>query len=90
MNTNHCLSRQELWRKNNYTSRSVSLDEDDSDEGEGDEGVEYEDIRYVSGNVTQPLCTEPGDAVIVHCVGTLYNRSIYTCIYMYIDLGIYL
>ena len=58
--------RLEMWKKNNYISLSLSYDEDDDDNTTTES---EDDIKYVIGDVTQPQCTESGDAIVVHCVG---------------------
>ena len=75
------MFREEMWRKNNYTSLNIDLpsDEDGSDsdgggvseeeEEEEEGGAHVRDIRYVSGDVTRPRNSDTPANIIVHCTG---------------------
>ncbi|XP_060608509.1 chromodomain-helicase-DNA-binding protein 1-like, partial [Ruditapes philippinarum] len=65
--------REELWKKNDYNSCNVEIDEtSDDDEGMLDDDdisgdVTPHDIRYVLGDVTHPKKTDRENNIIVHC-----------------------
>ena len=82
-----CLSaRLAYWKRNDYTSKNISLDsssdEEEEEEEEEKEVAEEEeegvDIRYMVGDVTRPQCAGKEDAIVVHCVGKLNNTKFET------------
>lgn len=70
----------EHWKRNDYTTKNISLDSSsDEDEEEEEESLEEEeegvDIRYMVGDVTRPQCAGKDDAIVVHCVGKYCSGS---------------
>ena len=69
--------REALWKKNDYKSCNIELDEgsdDDDDEGMLDDDVisgdvTPRDIHYVLGDVTRPKKTDRNNNIIIHCAG---------------------
>ncbi len=67
--------REDIWKKNDYTSTNISLDsegeseEEEEEEEDEDDETRKRDINYVVGDVTHPQHTDCSDAIIVHCVG---------------------
>lgn len=67
---------ENMWQSKGYTSRNLPLgseDESDTDEEEDDVTEDnltsdFQDIKYVSGDVSMPK-SQDGDSIIVHCVG---------------------
>lgn len=78
---------ENMWRSKGYTSRNLPLDsenESDTDEEEDDVTednltTDFQDIKYVSGDVSMPK-TQDGDSIIVHCVGN------FTVNYFYLNI----
>lgn len=58
---------EELWRKNDYISKSELLS-DNSSEDEVDDEVDKNDINYAVGDVTKPVKVSEKGSIIVHCV----------------------
>jgi len=68
--------RLEHWKRNNYSSKNISLDSSSDEEEEEergmvaeDEGEEGVELHYLVGDVTHPQCAGTDDAIVVHCVG---------------------
>lgn len=68
-----------MWEENNYISSKIEeIDSDESDEEDeeddtvmetNDTEIDDHDIKYVSGDVTNPQYALENDAIVVHCVG---------------------
>lgn len=72
---NFKFSRKKLRDDNNYTSCKVLLpdplsdDESDNDKNNDNDNEDSQQIKYVVGDLTQPMVTGRKDRIIVHCVG---------------------
>lgn len=70
--------RAAMWEENNYISSKIEeIDSDESDEEDeeddtvmetNDTEIDDHDIKYVSGDVTNPQYALENDAIVVHCV----------------------
>ncbi|KAL4225128.1 Chromodomain-helicase-DNA-binding protein 1-like [Mactra antiquata] len=69
--------RDELWKKNDYKSLNIEIDENADDEDEDDDDIVCDeeesgettqrDIHYVYGDVTKPKKTDRDVNIVVHC-----------------------
>ena len=71
--------RMEYWKKHNYISLNLTLEEDEEEEEEEEEELDTSDreLHYLSGDVTRPQNTGDTDAIVIHCVGM--SRSSVCC-----------
>ena len=71
--------RVEYWKKHNYISLNLTLEEDEEEEEEEELDTSDRELRYLSGDVTRPQKTGDADAIIIHCVGMHTCHAICTC-----------
>lgn len=81
-------SREENWKRKNYTSCNIDYSSGEDEEQDDDDGPRFNDedrteedaereeevggISYVVGDVTHPQNTKENDAIIVHVLGEIF------------------